>query len=207
MPTLLQVLGTQRARSRQIPALAELAFQWENADGSLVSSSVNVVFRVSWLQEQRRGGTSMQTRRAAAARNSGHLSGSLFLMIQEMFIEHLLCANSVHSTEDVSEPGGKVSSLPASHRDRREIIRGLMNRGAGAVSTLKRALQGEEAEQTFRCPSVAWAPTGHKASLRQWDRKCHLRCPGTWGRSRAGAGAGAREDGELPGHPFSDTSP
>lgn len=110
MPTLLQVLGTQRARSRQIPALAELAFQWENADGSLVSSSVNVVFRVSWLQEQRRGGTSMQTRRAAAARNSGRLSGSLFLMIQEMFIEHLLCANSVQSTEDVSEPGGKVSS-------------------------------------------------------------------------------------------------
>lgn len=78
-----------------------------------------------------------------------------------------------------------------------------MNRGVGAVSTLKRALQGEEAEQTFRCPSVAWAPTGHKASLRQRDRKCRPRCPGTRGRS----GAGAREDGELPGHPFSDTSP
>lgn len=35
------------------------------------------------------------------ARNSGRRSGLLLLVIQETFIEHLLCVNSVQSTEDV----------------------------------------------------------------------------------------------------------
>lgn len=56
---------------------------------------------MSWREEQRQGRTPPQVRRAAAARSSGRLSGSSFLVMQKTFVEHLLCVNSVQSTEDV----------------------------------------------------------------------------------------------------------
>lgn len=58
-------------------------------------------------------------------------SGSLFPLIQEAFTEHLLCANSVQSTEAISgNQQAKAGCLLCGHGDRREAIVELVKRRA-----------------------------------------------------------------------------
>lgn len=59
-------------------------------------------------------------------------SGSLFPLIQPAFTEHLLCANSVQSTEDISgNQQAKAGCLLCGHGDRQEAIGELVKHGVG----------------------------------------------------------------------------
>lgn len=77
VPTFLQVLG-QGGQEAGEPCLGRAGLSVGEANGTHVTGTANVGFRVSRHKEQGRGGTCTQTRRAAMRGTQGVDQGSSF---------------------------------------------------------------------------------------------------------------------------------
>lgn len=182
-------------RKQASPAWAGLAFQWERPTAPTSPAQRTWGSACHGIRSRDEAGLARRHGEPLCEELRASIRAPPFGDSGDVYRAPIMCQFCAKHRRRVREPGGKVSRLPASHRDRRETIRADETGGGSGRREESTAGRGGRAGPR--------APAGHKASLPQQGRTCGPRRPG----AGAGARAGAREDRELPGPPVSDVSP
>lgn len=97
--------------------------QWTSQETCKIYSTVNGIASVSYVKNRDKAGLYADETGHCCKKLKDCKSWSVFSLSQQMFIEHLLCASSVQSTDDVSgNQKAKAWSLLCSYGDRWEVM-------------------------------------------------------------------------------------
>lgn len=131
-------------RKQASPAWAGLAFQWERPTAPTSPAQRTWGSACHGIRSRDEAGLARRHGEPLCEELRASIRAPPFGDSGDVYRAPIMCQFCAKHQRRVREPGGKVSRLPASHRDRRETIRALLKRG-GAVGAVRRAPQGEGA--------------------------------------------------------------
>lgn len=130
-------------RKQASPAWAGLAFQWERPTAPTSPAQRTWGSACHGIRSRDEAGLARRHGEPLCEELRASIRAPPFGDSGDVYRAPIMCQFCAKHRRRVREPGGKVSRLPASHRDRREIIR--TDETGGAVGTVRRAPQGEGA--------------------------------------------------------------